>query len=266
MLTGFVLVLSSVSVHADDNALINKVKSTWRAQDGETAEQIIAKVAKVAHFVPRGWEVGQKTDMSEPVFLSWAKHRGDKADDEYTITWEVAPDGTMKVESPYAKPMELGWQAFALSLIASEVDDGEKDVNRRFLHNPANFNFVTTAQGKLGDLLRRGRCTIGDPVGVEYLPKVDEKQTTKGELWRVQVSVNCDIPGPRYFTCDGIIVFEKPEGRDWEPQSFFANRIATNAPGSWFDHADSKEKEIFDAARKAYEGAGIRGLQSPFPR
>lgn len=261
-------VLATTTVHAEDNATIAKVKKAWRAQTGETAEQIFGKVSKVAHFVPRGWEVGQKTDAGEPIFFSWAKRRADKTDDEYTITWEVEPDGTMKVEPPYAKPMELGWQAFALSLIADEATNDEKDVNLRFLHDPANFNFVTTGQGKLGDLLRRGRCTIGDPVGVDYLPKVDEKQTAKGDLWRVQFSVNCNIPGPRYFTHDGVIIFEKPEGRDWEAQSFFAKRIATYAPGSWFDRADPKEQEVFETGRKAFEGAGIRTqrLQSPFPR
>ncbi|UWU80737.1 nodulate formation efficiency C protein [Bradyrhizobium huanghuaihaiense] len=260
------LALSPVSANADEAATIARVKSTWRAQNGETAEEIFGKVAKVAHFFPRGWEVGQKTDSGEPVFFSWAKNRNDKTDDEYTIAWEVTPDGAIKVGPPYAKPMELGWQAFALSLIASEVTDGEKGVKLRFLHDPANFNFVRTAQGKLGDLLRRGHCTIGDPVGVDYLPKVDEKQTAKGDLWRVEMSVNCDIPGPRYFTRDGIIIFEKPEGRDWEPQSFFAKRIATYAPGSWFDHPDSAEQEIFEAARKAQGGAGMQtqGLQSPF--
>lgn len=237
ILTGVVLMLSGVSVHADDNALINKVKSTWRAQSGETVEQIFAKVSKVAHFVPRAWEVGQKADLGDPVFFSWAKHRSDKPDDEYTITWEVASDGTMKLEPPYAKPMELGWQAFALSLMADEVTSDEKGVDLRFLHDPANFNFVTTAQGKLGDLLRRGRCAIGDPVGMDYLPKVDEKQTAKGGLWRVQISVDCDIPGPRHFTHEGVIIFEKREGQNWEPQSFFAKRIATYAPGSWFDRA-----------------------------
>lgn len=77
ILTALVLLLSSASAHADDDTLINKVKSTWRAQDGETAEQIFAKVSKVAHFVPRGWDVGQKAHTGEPVFFSWAKHGAD---------------------------------------------------------------------------------------------------------------------------------------------------------------------------------------------
>jgi len=111
ILASSILALSSVIAHADDSTLINKVKTNWRAQDGETAEQIFAMVASVAQFLPRGWEVGQKNDTGQPVFFSWAKHRGDKADDEYTITWEVAPDGTMKLDTPYAKPMELGWRA-----------------------------------------------------------------------------------------------------------------------------------------------------------
>ncbi len=258
-LIGFALALASAAVHADDNALIDKIKTTWRAQDGETAEQIFANVSMVAHFVPRGWEVGQKTDSGVPVLFSWAKLRDDKADDEYTIGWDVASDGKMTLGPPYAKPMELGWQAFALSLIASEVNDEEKGVNLRFLHHPGNFNFVTTAQGKLGDLLKRGRCTIGDRVGVDYLPKLDEKQTAKGDLWRVQLSVNCDSPGPRYFTRDGVIIFEKPEGQDWEPQSFFAKRIASYPPGAWFDRADLKEQEVFDAARKVLRERGLLG-------
>ncbi len=129
VLVGFAMALANPIAHADDKALIAKVKTTWRAPDGETAEQIIAKASKVAHFVPRGWEVGQTSDAGEPVFFSWARHSTDKADDEYTITWEVAPDGAMTLGPPYAKTMELGWQPFALSLIASEVDDEEKGVN-----------------------------------------------------------------------------------------------------------------------------------------
>ncbi|WP_035688013.1 hypothetical protein [Bradyrhizobium sp. Cp5.3] len=240
----------SDGVRTENNALIDKVKSTWRAQDGETAEQIFTKVSKVAHFIPRGWEVGQKTDSGEPVIFSWAKHRTDKTNEEYTVTWEMAPDGTMKIVVPYAKPMELGWQAFAVSLIADEVTSDESGVNRRFLYNPANFNFVTTAQGKLGDLLRRGRCTIGEPVGVHYSPKVDEQQTSEGDLWRVQLSVDCNVPGPSYFTRDGVVIFEKREGQDWEPQSFFAKVIATYVPGSWLELAGPKDQEAFEAGRK----------------
>lgn len=88
-------------VRADDKPSIDKVRSTWRAQDGETAEEIFAKVSTVAHLVPRRWEVGRKTDAGVPVVFSWTKHRSDKAKDEYAVTWEVAPDGTMKLVAPY---------------------------------------------------------------------------------------------------------------------------------------------------------------------
>jgi hypothetical protein len=266
-LIAFASVMASTVAHADDKAVIDKVKTTWHAQDGETAEQIFAKASKVAHFVPRGWEVGQKTDTGDPVFFSWAKHRSDKSDDEYMITWEVTPNGDFTLGEPYAKTMELGWQPFALSLIASEVSDEEKGPNLQFLHDQSNFNFISTPQGKLGDLLKQGRCKIGNPVGVDYLIKPNDGNTEK-DVWRVQLSVDCKVIGPSYFTHDGIILFEKHGRQDWQPESFFARRIAAYPPGSWFDHADPKEKEIFDAARKAYEDAGIptRGLQSPFPR
>ena len=194
---GLSLAVAAGTACADDKATIAKVKSTWRAQDGETAEQIIAKVSKVAHFIPRGWEVAKSDTGREVVTFSWAKHSSDKTGDEYTITWEVASDGTIILGPPYAKPMELGWRAFALSLIASEVsEEEEKNPNLRFLHDLSNFNFVKTAQGNLGDLLKRGRCAItNDPVHVTYLP-INSKVPENGDLWAIQLHVNCDIPGP----------------------------------------------------------------------
>jgi hypothetical protein len=69
-------------------------------------------------------------------------------------------------------------------------------VNLLFLHDVSNF--VTTAQGNLGDLLGRGRCTIGDPVGLDYIPKLDDKEPDKGDFWRLQLSVNCNIAGSKY--------------------------------------------------------------------
>lgn len=191
------------------------------------------------------------------MFFSWARHRTDRTDDEYTITWDVAPDGAMTLGPPYAKTMELGWRAFALSLIASEVIDDDQGANRRFLHDLSNFNFVQTAQGALGDLLKRGRCTLGDPVGVDYVPNLDNKRSEKSDFWRVQLSVNCNIPGPKYFTHDGVILFSKRGNEAWQPQSFFAHRIATNPPDTWFVHTDPKEEEAFEAARKAFERSGL---------
>jgi hypothetical protein len=54
----------------------------------------------------------------------------------------------------------------------------------------------------------------------------------------------------------------------WQPRSFFAHRIATYPPGSWFDRPDPKEQEMFEITRKAFERTGIpaRGAGSPFPK
>ncbi|QOG22916.1 nodulate formation efficiency C protein [Bradyrhizobium sp. SEMIA] len=221
---------------------IERFKSTWRAQDGETIEQIISNVSKVARFVPRMWGVAE-LDGNDYVFVSWTRHADDILDEQHVITWRIALDGTFQLASTYAKPIELGWHALALGLIASEVKDGERDANLRFLHDPSNFNFVTTTQGPLGDLLRQGRCTIVEPVGVDYLPTQKDKPTEKGDLWRVLLLVNCNIPGPRFYTHNGVITFEKSEGQDWEPQSSFAKRIAAFPPGSWFARMEPKERE-----------------------
>lgn len=235
---------------SEEKALIAKVKTTWRAQDGESAEQIIAQVAKVAHFIHRGWEVGQTSDGAKSVILSWAKHPTDKEGDEYTIGWNVNADGSLTLGPPYAKPMELGWQAFALSLIQTEVDDGDKNTNQRFLHDPSNLDFVETPQGRLGDLLKRGRCSLADPIGVDYTDawgRTDEK----GDFWRLQLSVSCSTPGPRYFVDQGVILFKKEARRPWRPYSFFAHRIASYPPGMWFAQSDPKEQAFFAAGAAA---------------
>ncbi|UPK08361.1 nodulate formation efficiency C protein [Bradyrhizobium sp. 170] len=238
MIVTGLFVLAAMMAQAAEPTLVAKVKKDWRAQDGETAEQIFAKVSKVAHFVPRGWEVAKTGSGDEVVVFSWAKHSSEKTGDEYTITWEVASDGTMTLGPPYAKPMELGWQAFALSLVASEVSEEEKNPNLRFLHDLSNFNFVTTAQGKLGDLLKRGRCAItNDPVHVTYLPPTFKVPET-GDLWAVHLQVDCDIPGPAYFTRGGVVLFDRRGKEDWKPASVFARRIANHPPGSWFDRPE----------------------------
>ncbi|WFU40138.1 hypothetical protein QA640_38990 [Bradyrhizobium sp. CB82] len=154
-------------VRVADSATIDKVKATWRAH-ADTAEQIFAKVSTAAHFVPRELELDRKTDTGEPVAVSWAK-RSDKIEKDYTVALEGAPDGTVRFVTPYAKPIEPGWRSFAHSLIADEIANNERGVNRRRLHDSTNVNFVTTAQSKLGDHPRRGTCRIGDTVGGHYL-------------------------------------------------------------------------------------------------
>ncbi|WP_245326981.1 nodulate formation efficiency C protein [Bradyrhizobium sacchari] len=230
----------SNSVRSIDSPLVEKLKSTWRAQDGETIEQVLSNVSKVAQFVPQMWGVAE-LGQGDFVFVAWTRHRNNESAEQYVITWKIGSDGAIELASTYAKPMELGWRALALSLIAREVADGERDANLHFLHDPTNFNFVTTPQGQLGDLLRQGRCTIVEPVGVDYLPKRNDKPSEKGDLWRVLLLVNCNIPGPRYFTQNGVITFEKSIGQGWEPQSNFAKRIATFPPGSWFQRMEPDE-------------------------
>ena len=251
--------------NSEVKGFISKVKTRWRAQDGESAEQILAKVSRVAHFIHRGWDVAQSDDDgSRSVVFSWARKRTDKEGDEYTIEWKIKPDGGTLLDTPYAQLMELGWQAFALSLIQSEVDDDAPGPNRRFLHDLSNVNFVETPQGKLGDLLKRGRCKLGDPVGVDYVRKL--RPDKDGDFFRLQLSVDCNIAGPRYFTHDGLILFQKRGSGPWQPFSFFAHRIARYTPGFWFDRPDPGEQEAFEAAKQAFERAGLPVSGSPFPK
>jgi len=162
--------------------------------------------------------------------------------------------------------MELGWQGFALSLIQSEIDDDDEDraANRHFLHDLSNLNFVQTPQGKLGDLLKQGRCALRDPVGVDYVAKLNKEPN---DFWSLQLSVDCDIPGPGYFTRDGVILFRKYVGTEaWKPFSFFARRIVNNPPGSWFNRADPQEQQTYEVEKKVLERNGWPEPNSPFPK
>ncbi|WP_246740229.1 nodulate formation efficiency C protein [Bradyrhizobium sp. LCT2] len=250
LLTCSGVLAASDGVRADDNTLVDKVKSTWRAQDGETLEQIISEVSKVAHFVPRSWGVAQEIDGGECVFFSWTRHRHDTLGG-HAITWKVAPDGAIKIASTYEKPMELGWQAFALSLIVSEITEDERAVNFRFLHDPADFNFVTTTQGRLGDLPRCGRCTIIDPVGADYLPKVDEKPTTKGRFVAGSALGELQYSRASLFHPWRNHHLREARGRSLGAAIPLARRIAAFPPGSWFDHIEPKEQEALDGELKA---------------
>jgi len=49
----------------------------------------------------------------------------------------------------------------------------------------------------------------------------DEYPQPKDDLWRLQLSVDCKITGPSYFTRGGIIIFTKKNHEAWQPASFF---------------------------------------------
>jgi hypothetical protein len=228
-----------------EKAAIAQVQQSWRAMDGETADEIFVKVAKVAHFIPIGWEAGNDGQGGIYVAFDWLRHKGDKKDDTQTVSFELAPGGKAKIAASEDEDVSLGWQAFALHLIQGEVDDGRADANKRFLHDPSNVNFVSTPEGTLGRLLIRGGCSLGDPVAVEYADTWGRDAPVKGDFWRLQLSVDCTTPGPSYFTKDGVILFKKVGIAPWKPFSFFAKRISDNPPGKWFDQEDPVEREAF---------------------
>lgn len=138
-----------------------------------------------------------------------------------TIQWTLHPDSTASLDNGYAKSIDLGSTAFALSLIQSEISDGLRSANVRFLRDLHNLNFLSTPQGKLGDLLAAGRCVLraGDPVGIEY-----------GSLSR---------------------------STDRKPWSFFAVRLAKYPPGYWFEAEEPAEVQVFAGAMAEASKAGM---------
>lgn len=227
---------------AEETKLLDLVRNGWKARTGETATQVVSGTAKVAHFIPREWYGWVSRDGKERgVGLSWVKQRTDKKEDAYSIQWTVNADGSIVLGPPYAKTMELGTAAFALSLIQAEVNDKIRGPNLRYLRDLRNLNFVDTPQGKLGDLLSKGQCSLRDPTSVEY-GTMGRKTDRRG--FHVQLSVDCHISGPAYFTRDGVIRFQMEDGAaSWRPFSFFALRLTKYPPGTWLVVEDATEQK-----------------------
>ena len=101
-------------------------------------------------------------------------HKSDKNEDQYSLSWKISDDGSVQVSPPYAKVMALGNTAFALSLIQDEVNDEVPGANRSYLENIANYNFVATPKGNLGDLLASGKCSVVNSTPLFYVPGLDE--------------------------------------------------------------------------------------------
>ncbi|WP_244547416.1 hypothetical protein [Bradyrhizobium sp. Gha] len=133
----------SSRIRSIDSPLIERFKvnlagARWR--DGRTNHLQCLKGGTVCPSNVGVAELGE----DDFVFISWTRHQNNKSDEHYVVAWKVGLDGAIELASTYAKPMELGWHALALSLIASEVADGETNANVRFLHDLSNFDFVTT--------------------------------------------------------------------------------------------------------------------------
>jgi len=104
--------------------------------------------------------------------------------------------------------------------------------------------------------LAKGKCSLGDPVSVEYTDTWGRDNPEQGEFWHLRPSVDCKISGPRYFTHDGVILFMKHGTEAWRPYSFFARRIATYPSGSWFIASDPTERQAFGLVAEAEKSTG----------
>ena len=229
---------------------IDHIKKHWRAYNGETAEQI--KAAQVAHFVPRSWDAG-RMDGKTVVTLGWVMHKSDKDEDQYSLQLEISDDGSAQVNPPYAKVMALGSAAFALSLIQDEVNDEVPGANRSYLRNIANYSFVATPKGNLGDLLAAGKCSVRNPTHVFYLSDTDARE--QDEAFYLKISVDCEGTGNIYFTHNGLVILQMKKGStEWHPLSFFATRIWDHAPRDWFSGEEPVEHKVFGLVHKYLQG------------
>ena len=231
---------------------ILRVKHDWHASTGESAEQIIASAAKIAHFIPRRWDADRMDDGRIAVNMAWAEHKQDKSVDEHSMSWVIASDGSIEVTSSYAKTMVLGSAAFNVSLLQNEVTTEVAEVNTGYLRDPLNYNFINTPNGKLGDLLSSGGCKIQDPSYIFYEPDINEQKQDKAFF--LKLIVNCNGNGPSYFMNDGYIAVKLNEGSaEWQPLSFFAQRIWDRPPPDWFKDQRTVERDVRSTVTKTLE-------------
>ena len=106
------------------------------------------------------------------------------------------------------------------------------------------------AQGKTA------KPTVVNGINVDVVLPND---APKDDLWRLQLSVDCKIAGPSYFTRDGIIIFTKKDHDAWQPASFFARRIAKYLPGR------TNKERLMRSAKRSMECGSVGGaIRRPF--
>ncbi len=127
----------------------------------------------------------------------------------------------------------------------------------------SHLNFVATPQGPLGNLLARTGCVLRAPPTISFRRTLNPEDPRTGEIQLLQLTVDCDIIGPRYFTHGGLVLFLKDGASPWRPFSFLASRIARYSPGAWFIKPDPQERQAFKMVTDAVAKAGLPPADAP---
>jgi hypothetical protein len=214
---------------------ISAVRTRWRAESGESVDEIISKVGKVAHFIVRGgWGASRDSDEEVSVGFGFVRSKATPDDEALSIYWLIAPDGTAKVGGRGFHSIELGSKALALDLIQSEVDDEVKGADSKYLYDPRNLSYLQTDAGPLSDVFARHRCTPKTALhAAEFAPRGAPGNATGHDQWTFDTTIDCRVPGARYCTDGGVLVFKRQDHGTWQPATACASVLVGKEPADF---------------------------------
>ncbi|HTH99137.1 MAG TPA: hypothetical protein VL574_17090 [Stellaceae bacterium] len=211
----------------DRIASIQRVRNGWRAADGETADEIIADAQKAGVVTPVGWDAAYSPETGWRVTLTWLTGRKTEAWTRQSIHWSLDKTASGNPKLMDVTAMNWGAPAFILSVLKDE--DGDRIERHFLLSDVATLNFVRLPSVRLGDVLAKADCRVGDDFAMRQYPA-----GANGAGFSVSFTPKCPTGPARWRIGRGVATFRSNAEGLWQPMNRTALHLvqADDAAGS----------------------------------
>ncbi|UPG71508.1 hypothetical protein MVG78_13140 [Roseomonas gilardii subsp. gilardii] len=224
------------SLTPEKRALVEKVRTSWRAADGRSAEEIVAALGGMVRGfralgfrAETGWpdHTGTVGFLGAPVLVTLVLSH------DKEVGWHLQPDGRFQIGPDV---FQLGALAYAVNWLQEEEDQGGP-AGRARLRDPRSLDFLEIAPGRrLGALLADGGYGIRDlSVRAVSLPRPGF--TTGGFTtgFTLRAPAGSAVQGllRPVFTRRAADLDTPPQALAWEPGNDDARQLALRPPGEW---------------------------------
>lgn len=223
------------SLTPEKRALVEKVRASWRAADGRSAEEVVAAVGGMVRGfralgfrAETGWpdHTGTVGFLGAPVLVTLVLSH------DKEVGWHLQSDGRFQIGPDV---FQLGALAYAVNWLQEEEDRGGP-AGRARLRDPRSLDFLEptsgTSQGRrLGTLLAEGGYGIRDlSVRAVSLPRPG---FTAGFTLRPPAGSAAQGALRPVFIRRAADLETQPRALAWEPGNDDARQLAQRPPGEW---------------------------------
>jgi hypothetical protein len=222
------------SLTPEKRALVERVRTSWRAADGLGAEEVVAAVGGMVRGfralgfrAETGWpdHTGTVGFLGAPMLVTLVLSH------DREVGWHLQPDGRFQVGPDV---FQLGALAYAVNWLQEEDRGGP--AGRARLRDPRSLDFLEAAPGspqgrRLGSLLAEGGYAIRDlAVRAVSLPRPG---FTAGFTLRPPAGSGAQGVLRPVFTRRAADLETQPQALAWEPGNDDARQLAQRPPGEW---------------------------------